>query len=182
MTDTANRKPAGTAGGNGIIRGKEGRAYLPSLGLKPLKRAPEGSTGGCVEAHLRLMCLREARHRAEWLRERLNSMERQFLPAQHSDAGRVDHSREGSVTESLAVLRLELEEKLAAAETEHARAYADCCRLIGGVRSVPAREALTLVYLEGLNAQDAADRMEISLSGLNSFKRDGLKEIQRTLE
>lgn len=160
--------------------GKKG-AFYPSLRLEPLRHAAEGSTGGCVEAHLRLSRLREAKRRAEWMRERVSSLDRRFLPLQNTENTKVDTGRDSSITEDLAEIRLEMEEKLRAAEKEYAGAYTDCCELLLAVTSGKAREALTLVYLECMRAQDAADRMEISLSGFNSYKREGLKEIQKTL-
>ena len=160
-------------GGNG-----QGGGGTPPPSRKP-GRDPRDEIAAFEEAHNALSRVREARHRADWLRERLHNMERRFLPLQNTGAVKVDHSPSGSVTEELAGLRLELEEKLSAAEEEYARVYSDCCEKILTVENENAREALGLVYLEGMRAQDAADSMEVSLSALNGFKREGLKEIGR---
>lgn len=156
----------------------QGGGTLPPAG-KP-GRDPRDEIAAFEEAHSALCRVREARHKADWLRERLRGMERRFLPLQNTGAVKVDRSPGSSVTEELAGLRLELEEKLSAAEEVYAKVYSDCCEMILTVENENAREALALVYLEGMRAQDAADSMEVSLSALNGFKREGLKEISRT--
>lgn len=174
MTQKASLSGLFMPGGSG-----QGRVGTPPPSRKP-GRDPRDEITAFEEAHNALCRVREARHRADWLRERLHNMERRFLPLQNTGAVKVDHSPSGSVTEELAGLRLELEEKLSAAEEEYARVYSDCCEKILIVENENAREALGLVYLEGMRAQDAADSMEVSLSALNGFKREGLKEIGRT--